>query len=172
MLLAGSQWRETFDSMKSEAFRLETLPVYRVPQEEEAIQRFLAGQPLDPADTAAWTERVKGYVASGRRVGRVHVITRPLNDYLKFEFAHYRHNVAAGEDVRILDLTDRPNPGLPDQDFWMFDESLVVLMNYEPDGTQINREVFEGDASPYVEWKRIAQEASEPFKEYVKRLDL
>jgi hypothetical protein len=172
VLLAGSQWRETFDSMKSEAFRLETLPVYRVPQEEEAIRRFLAGHPLDPAATAAWTERVKGYVASGRRVGRVHVITRPLNDYLKFEFAHYRHNVAAGEDVRILDLTDQANPGLPDQDFWMFDDSLVVLMNYEPNGTQISREVFEGDVAPYVEWKRIALEVSEPFEEYVKRLDL
>ncbi|MFJ2776483.1 DUF6879 family protein [Kitasatospora sp. NPDC087315] len=29
--------------------------------------------------------------------------TRPLTDHLRFEFAHYRHSIAAGEDIRILD---------------------------------------------------------------------
>ncbi|WP_187369578.1 DUF6879 family protein [Fodinicola acaciae] len=67
--------------------------------------------------------RVRGYRQSGKWIGRVHVIRRPLTDYLRFELAAYRYNVAAGEDVRILDVTDRPNPGLPDQDFWMFDET-------------------------------------------------
>ncbi|MFJ5119242.1 MULTISPECIES: DUF6879 family protein [unclassified Kitasatospora] len=59
--------------------------------------------PAGPADTAARTDRVKGCRSTGRRVGRVHVLTRPLTDHLRFEFAHYRHNIAAGEDIRILD---------------------------------------------------------------------
>ncbi|WP_371517498.1 DUF6879 family protein [Kitasatospora sp. NBC_01300] len=101
-------------------------------------------------------------------VRRDHVITRPLTDYLRFEFAHYVHNVAAGEDIRILDLTGRENPGLPDQDFWMFDESRVVPMNYRPDGTQISREVFDGDPIRFVEWKRLAVSESVPFSEYVR----
>jgi hypothetical protein len=98
----------------------------------------------------------------------VHIVTRPLSDYLRFEFEYYyRHHVAVGEDIRILDLTDRDNPGLPDQDFWMFDESTVVLMNYRADGTQINRELHEGDLGPYRYWKRIAVAESIPFLEYV-----
>ncbi|BAJ32364.1 hypothetical protein KSE_66050 [Kitasatospora setae KM-6054] len=154
--------------MERSAWRLETRPVYTMPQEAEAIRRFQEGRPVTAADTAAWTERLQGYRSTGRTVGRVHVVTRPLTDYLRFEFAHYWHNVGAGEDVRILDLTDRENPGLPDQDFWLFDDSRVVLMNYRPDGTQISREVFEGDHRTYVDWKRLAIAESVPFAEYMK----
>ncbi|MGW4379971.1 DUF6879 family protein [Kitasatospora sp. NPDC004531] len=170
MLLDGSDWRKYFDAMERDAWRLETHPVYTMPQEEEAIRRFRAGEPVTAADTAAWTERLEGYRRTGRTVGRVHVITRPLTEYLRFEFAHYRHNVGAGEDVRILDLTDRENPGLPEQDFWIFDDSRVVLMNYRSDGTQINREVLDGDPRPYLEWKQLALAMSVPFLEYVKSM--
>lgn len=167
MLLAGSQWREFFDSMTRDSFRLETLPVYRVPQEEEAIRRFLAGEPVSREVTAAWTRRVRAYLDSGRRVAWVHALTRPLTPYLRFEFEHYRHNVGAGEEVRILDLTEREIPGLPKQDYWLFDDSRVVLMHYEEDGTQISREVFDRDPESYVRWKKIALEASVPFLEFV-----
>ena len=172
MLLDGSNWRAYFDAMEQDAWRLETHPVYTMPQEEDALLRFLDGEAVTTADTAAWTTRVKGYLNTGRTVGRVHVITRPLTDYLRFEFAHYKHNVEAGEDVRILDLTDRANPGLPEQDFWIFDDIRIVLMNYRPDGTQINREIFGGNPQSYVEWKRLAVAESVPFLEYVGEYEL
>ncbi|MFF7587118.1 DUF6879 family protein [Kitasatospora purpeofusca] len=168
MLLDGDAWRAYFDAMEVDAWRLETLAVYTMPQEEEGIRRFLAGEPLAAEATSAWTARVRGYRDTGRRIGRVHMLTRPLTDYLRYEFAHYRHNVEAGEDVRILDLTDRPNPGLPDQDFWLFDDRRTVLMDYRPDGTQIGRRIHDGDAAPYSAWKRLAIAESVPFPEYVK----
>lgn len=171
MLLAGDDWRRTFDGMEQEAWRLETLPVYRVPQETEAIGRFLAGEPVTRDATQPWFDRVKAYVADGRSVGRVHIVTQPLSDYLRFEFEHYRHNVEAGEAVRILDVTNRANPLTGVQDFWMFDRSQVVLMHYERDGTQISREVYEGDPEPFREYQRIALAKSVPFEEYVKGLD-
>ncbi|MFC9132968.1 DUF6879 family protein [Streptomyces sp. NPDC057099] len=170
MLLAGEDWRRTFDAMEQEAWRLETLPVYRVPQEDEAIRRFLAGEPVAREATQPWFGRVQAYVASGRGVGRVHVVTQPLSDYLRFEFEHYRHNVEAGEAVRILDVTDRTNPLEGVQDFWMFDRSRVVLMNYQQDGTQIGREVHEGDAEPFRKYQSIAISDSVPFEEYVQGL--
>ncbi|MEU0989541.1 DUF6879 family protein [Streptomyces sp. NPDC005953] len=171
MHLAGDDWQNAFDSMQQEAWRLETLPVYRVSDEEEVIRRFLAGQPVVREDSQPWYDQIKAYGASGRTVGRVHVLTRPLTDYLRFEFDHYRFNVEAGEDVRILDVTDRPNPVRGVQDFWMFDRKRVVLMHYEEDGTQINREVYEGDVEPFRECQRIAVAESVPFEEYVKGLD-
>ncbi|MFI5882113.1 DUF6879 family protein [Streptomyces sp. NPDC051554] len=171
MLLAGDDWRRTFDGMEQEAWRLETLPVYRVPQEEEAISRFLAGESVTRDATQPWFDRVKAYVAGGRSVGRVHIVTQPLSDYLRFEFEHYRHNVEAGEAVRILDVTDRTNPLAGIQDFWMFDRSQIVLMHYEQDGTQISREVYEGAPEPFREYQRIALAESVPFEEYVKGLD-
>jgi len=54
------------------------------------------------------------------------------------------------------------------RDFWLFDRSTVVLMNYEEDGTQINRELYAGDPAPFVEYQRIAVAESVPFLEYLK----
>ncbi|MFH8618361.1 DUF6879 family protein [Streptomyces sp. NPDC017979] len=76
----------------------------------------------------------------------------------------------AGEDVRILDVTERDNP-LPDiEDFWMFDRSTVVLMHYEDDSTQISRELYEGDPAPFIEWQHVAVAESVPFLEYAERV--
>jgi hypothetical protein len=72
--------------------------------------------------------------------------------------------VQAGEDVRVFDLTDQSNPGLPMQDFWLFDDTAVVRMDYASDGTQLGRELLEGvDPRPYVEWKQLALKHAERF---------
>ncbi|MDX2682290.1 hypothetical protein PV333_39535 [Streptomyces sp. NY05-11A] len=92
---------------------------------------------------------------------------QPLAPYSRYLFGWgVPGNVAAGEDYRIIDLTDRPNPGLPEQDFWLFDETTVVQINYRPDGTQINRVLFAGDIVPYLEWRRVELAHSVPFAEY------
>jgi hypothetical protein len=71
-----------------------------------------------------------------------------------------------------MDVTDRPNLLSSVQDFWIFDKSEVVLMHYEPDGTQTGREAYEGDTTPFIEYQRIALAESVPFEEYVKGLDV
>jgi hypothetical protein len=164
--LEGEGWRTFFDSYQREAFRLETLPAYGVSKEQGGFERFLTTGKLDIPDDDPWLVRVRHFRHTGRWVGRVHVISRPLTDYLRYEFAVYCRNVEAGEDVRILDLTDRPDPGLPAQDFWIFDETAVVRMDYDLDGTQLGRELLEDiDPAPYVAWKRLALEFAEPFTE-------
>ncbi|MCX4688211.1 hypothetical protein OG401_28615 [Kitasatospora purpeofusca] len=169
MLLAGDAWIQCFDSMQSEAWRLETLPAYTMPQEAEKLARFLAGESSPEDYKSGWMDEVEQWTAEGKRVGRVHIVTRPLSDYLRFEFEYYyRHHVRAGEDIRILDVTDRENPLPAAQDFWMFDQSRIVLMNYRTDGTQISRELFSGDPLPFVEYQRVAIAESVPFLEYIR----
>ncbi|ORT54048.1 DUF6879 family protein [Streptomyces sp. CB03238] len=173
MLLDGEAWQAKFRNFQTEAWRLETLPAYNVPQEAEQIREFLTGEHIDPhAYSNEYTDDLKRVRREGKSKGRVHIVTRPLSEYLRFEFMYYLPHSWAGEDIRIMDVTDRPNPLAGVQDFWMFDKKEVVLMNYEADGTQINREVYEGDVSPYVEYQRIALVESVPFEEYVKGLDL
>ncbi|MES9588351.1 DUF6879 family protein [Streptomyces sp. NPDC088190] len=174
MLLAGEEWAARFEGFQREAWRLETLPQYLMPQEVEELQAFRDGARIDPATVHnEYTDRLRRQVTEGRVQGRVHIVTRPLSDYLRFEFSqYYRPHLLAGEQIRILDVTDRTNPLEEVQDFWMFDRSEVVLMNYEPDGTQVNREVFEGDVAPFIEYQRIAVAESVPFEEFVKGLEL
>ncbi|QDY78776.1 DUF6879 family protein [Streptomyces qinzhouensis] len=168
MLLDGESWSRRFARIKNEAWRLETLPQYLVPQESEDFSDFCEGRSMTPYTASSYTERVARQRGEGKRNGRVHIVTQPLSDYLRFEFSrYYGVHVQAGDNIRILDVTNRANPLEGVQDFWMFDRSEVVLMNYEADGTQINREVFEGDISPFVEYQRTAIAESVPFEEYV-----
>ncbi|MER6529423.1 DUF6879 family protein [Streptomyces sp. NPDC001508] len=173
MLLDGEAWTARMQGFQREAWRLETLPWYRVPSEDGDIRDFLAGHRIDPANySSSYTDGLRKLRAEGKAKGRVHVVSRPLTDYLRFEFMYYGVHAAAGDDIRILDVTDRPNPLEGVQDFWLFDRSQVVLMHYDADGTQIGREVFEGDVTPFLEYQRIAVTESVPFEEYVKGLDL
>jgi hypothetical protein len=170
--LDGEAWQAKFREFESEAWRLEALPEYKVPQEEEEIRAYLAGERIDPlTHSNSYTEDLKRVRREGKNKGRVHIVSRPLTTYLQYEFMYYRPHVRAGEDIRILDITDRPNPLEGVQDFWMFDKSTVILMHYEADGRQIDREVYEGDVSSFIEYQRIALAESVPFEEYVKGLD-
>ncbi|WP_406507077.1 DUF6879 family protein [Streptomyces sp. NBC_00212] len=174
MLLDGEDWRRFFDAFEREAWRFEAQPTYTMPKEQENVARFLRGEAKPPDHNVRWHSRVRTYVGSGRRIGRVRVVRQPLTDYQRYQFAWgIPGNIRAGEDIRVLDVT-RADYGLPlsGQDWWMFDEADVVHLNFRPDGTQINREVFEGDPTPYREWKGIALEHAVPFEEYVKGLDV
>jgi hypothetical protein len=167
--LDGDAWRTFFDSYKREAFRLETLPAYGVATEQLEYDKFLATGQLHIPHDDQWLARVREFRRTGRRISRVHVIRQPLTDYLRYEFAVYNYSVQAGEDVRIFDLSNQPDPGLPQQDFWLFDDIAVVRMDYRPDGTQIGRELLtDTDPAPYVAWKRLALERAQPFMEYAK----
>jgi hypothetical protein len=167
--LAGEDWQRFFDSFERSAWRLELQPVYTMPQEQGAIARFQAGERLPSGHRSAWMDRVAGYVGTGRTIGRVHVVRRPLSEYLMFEFEwYYRHHVKAGEDIRILDVTDSAVGGLPDDDFWMFDDQRIVKLLYRPDGTQIGRYLIDQpDISEYTRYREIALAHSVPFTRYL-----
>ncbi|GHJ37311.1 DUF6879 family protein [Streptomyces sp. TS71-3] len=173
MLLDGEEWRKIFDAYEHHAWRFEAQPTYTMPNEAENVARFLQGDPKPANHNARWHERVRGYVASGRTIGRVRVVRRPLTDYQRYQFTWgIPDNIAAGEDIRVLDVTGNDH-GLPlsGTDWWMFDEARVVHLNYRPDGTQINRELIATDLAPYLEWQRIALAHSVPFTEYVKAFE-
>ena len=91
------------------------------------------------------------------------------DDYISYEFEWgFIYNVEAGEDIRVLDLTDQPGPGLPDHDFWLFDDQTVVQMLYRPDGTQIGRELLaDPDLDTYLGYQDKAWCGSVPFGDYL-----
>ncbi|MFJ1593937.1 DUF6879 family protein [Kitasatospora albolonga] len=174
MLLDDDAWRTVFDTFEREAWRFEGQPTYTMPREQENISRFLKGESKPLGHNSRWHERVRGYRDAGLRIGRVRVVRRPLTDYQRYQFAWgIPGNIAAGEDIRVLDVT-HDDFGLPltGRDWWMFDDVRIAHLNFRPDGTQINRELYEGDPAPYREWKRIALARAVPFAEYVKGLDL
>jgi hypothetical protein len=156
-----------FDDFERSAFRMETLQTYGIPGEQEEVSLYLQGAPKPDDPDSEWHQGIRNNVAAGKTMQRLKVVRRPFTDYTRFLFDWgIPDNVAAGEDYRILDVTGRESP-VPEQDYWMFDESTVVLMNYNPDGSVRSRDVVEsGDVAEYLRWRDVALKESVPFDEY------
>ena len=120
------------------AFRLETLPQYLVQSEAEEFANFLKGEPVPSTVDTPWFRQMAAGTKAGKRWHRVHVVERPLSDYLRWEIAAYSDNVLAGEDIRIADLGDHPELRAFTEDFWLFDAETdhpsVTLMRYDAEG--------------------------------------
>jgi hypothetical protein len=166
--LEGEAWSRYFRDFEASAFRLELHPIYTMLGEADELRRFRTGE-QPPADYHyGWLDTVAQTRKMGKTMRRVRAVKRPLTDYIQYEFAWgFVYNVEAGEDIRVLDLTDQPGPDLPDHDFWLFDESTVVKLLYRPDGTQIGRELVERpDLGVYLSWRDTAWEHAIPFSDY------
>ena len=115
---------------QASAFRLETRPVYSVPQEAAMLAAFRRNGALPDMTDHPWVKRVREHCGTGKRMERVRVTSRPMTEYERFEVALYPHSHAAGEDIRICD-----GGHLGEQDFWLFDNHAVILLHYDADGS-------------------------------------
>ncbi|ANS64051.1 hypothetical protein SLINC_1827 [Streptomyces lincolnensis] len=160
---------DLFDSFQHEAFRLETLDDYSSSGSVDAYRLFLDGQDK-PADyNADWLDEIRSYVGSGRRMYRVHVLTRPLSPYLRFELGWgYTTNATAGEKFFILDVTEQPNPLPPDlEDFWLFDSTTAAPMHYSQDGKFLGADVLPDERAPeFVIHRDTALAHAVPFADW------
>ena len=116
-MLNETQLGEAIDSRFTRTlFRLEVLDRYDVATDGADYDRYLRGEVgPDPARKEPWLETLRREAAEGKYSHRVHVLTSPLTDYLRYECEWgYAYNAAAGEDIRILDLAEirrRSRPG-------------------------------------------------------------
>lgn len=159
-------WLKDFER---EAFRLETLDDYSQSGGVDAYQAFLAGksQP-EEYKTAGWLTTVGNAVQAGKRVYRVHVLSRPLTDYLRFELSWgYRRNMTAGEEFFILDTTTQENPIPEAPDFWLFDNETVGAMSYDGEGKYLGVD-FHGEdrMAEFQRYRDTAMAAAVPFPEW------
>ena len=120
-------------------FRLETLAHYDVASDDEDFDRYLDGEPAPTASAKRpWLDRLRGDTAIGRKWRRVHVLRPPLSDYLRYECEWgYTYNTEAGEDVRILDVSQAPAGAeilLSVGDFFVIDGGEALRVDYDERG--------------------------------------
>lgn len=154
-------WLQNFERS---AFRLETLPEYRVPQEVELLARFKRGEEVRMPDDHPWLERVRQHTRAGRIMRRVRVVTQPLTDYLRFELSMYRQTVAAGEEIRVCSSPVFRRFG----DWWLFDNRVVITLNYDEAGHFLGTKQA-SDVVTYCRQRDQALEHSIPFADYTAR---
>lgn len=151
-------------------FRLETLDQYEVASDGSDFARYLAGEPEPTWERKQpWLDHLRWEANGGRYRHRVHVLRGPLGGYLRYECEWgYVYNARAGEDIRILDLSELPEPeGLVDHDFWLIDDSRVLRMHYGETGQFFGAEELD---QPEVARYRAARDAAwhgaVPFEQY------
>ncbi|KRV48743.1 hypothetical protein AQ490_22985 [Wenjunlia vitaminophila] len=159
---------DLFDSFKREAFRLETLDDYSRSGNVDAYHAFLAGEPQPDDYNAGWVEELRSHTGQGKRIHRVHILSRPLTEYLRFELGWgYRKNMTGGEEFFILDTTDKPNPLENVPDFWFFDFESVAVMNYDEAGKYLGSEVLGPErTAEFARFRTTALAHAEPFTEW------
>ena len=155
-----------FESFRYSAFRLECLPSYDVTEDDEAeaLQLFRHGRPEPPwRKDRAWLQTVRAAKQRGAQMQRVRLVESPLTNYQRFQCAWgYPANVTAGEDIRILD--HRPS-GLLAVDYWLFDDTTAVVLEYDDAGRFLVPVVAE-TLQPYQQARDIALRLAVPFPQY------
>lgn len=122
------------------AVHLEMRDAY-TPNEPQFLD-WLAGKPLPQPVLPDWYELVRTHAARGVQFRRARVVSEPLADYIRFEYAITAGlNIAAGEDVRWLPRRQASDLCLPGNDFWVFDDRLVRFGHFAGNGEFLEHEL-------------------------------
>lgn len=154
---------------KCSAYRLELLDEYDSPRTRLRVARFLAGLPDDAKVRSYWDRVVGEARRAGKTMQRVHLITEPLTDYLRFELAFYRGSVVAGEDIRILPGDLAVGIGLPGFDYWLFDGERAAVMYYCDRGSWLHTEIVTEPSfvADCCRWRDQALSRAAPLGDYM-----
>jgi uncharacterized protein DUF6879 len=132
---------DTFDALfrdsvhfERDAFHLEVQDTYHTSEESGPFHLFLTGQRDDFTWFQPWLTLVRDATQAGRQVRRTRVVSVPHSDYTRWGLTVAEHNIAAGEDIRWLPRHVISPDELSRDDFWLFDNNLVVFTVFEPNG--------------------------------------
>lgn len=95
----------------------------------------------DDADFQQWLGWVKNATSRGVEFRRARVVSVPESDYIRFEHFSSQANVEAGENIRWLPRRRATDIALPGNDFWVFDNELVLVLHFTGDGELADREL-------------------------------
>ena len=169
IMQGASEWSDLLRSYQSSSFRLEAQQVYAGPDEAERLPRFLSGDPIIPDfewRLSRWHER---RAAGATSKITVRVVVEPPTDYTRMELYTYPIIAAGGEDIRVIVVAEGQWPdGLPDYDYFLFDEREVWRMHYHADHTFRGAEqLAEPDSlDAHLEWRDLALAHAIPLHEY------
>jgi hypothetical protein len=103
-----------------------------------------AGHRLDPEDRSSWwrpwLQNIADAVGRGVEVRRARIVSEPISDYIRYEYDITFPNVRAGEEVRWLPRRQASDLALPGNDFWLFDEEVLLINHFSGEGDWLDAE--------------------------------
>lgn len=90
---------------------------------------------VDTAFMDGWSAVVRDAVSRGVEFRRLRIISEPVSDYIRWEYAVTVANVEAGELVRWLSRRTCPAVAVVPFDCWIIDSSIVLVNHFAGDGS-------------------------------------
>lgn len=131
---------QLFRSAGRSARHLETRDLYE--PDDPDWNEWRSGGRFDPAERwRSFHNLVLETTGRGVEVRRARVISEPISEYVRFEYdVTELHNLAAGEQVRWLSRRRTGGLLVPANDFWVFDEQIVLWNFFDGNGAWTGEE--------------------------------
>lgn len=143
MELKSPPFSEIIAGAQRSAIHLEMRDSYT--PSDSAFLAWQASRSISEEDKNAdqeWFDLVRSHTARGVEFRRARIVSEPITGYIRFEYETTSElNVAAGEQVRWLPRRQASDLRLPGNDFWVFDERLVLFHHFSGDGEVLDHEL-------------------------------
>lgn len=126
-------------SFERSSIHLETRDAYGTAVELPYMAKWAAGEPDDLEWLQDWCATLRQHVAAGRTVQRARVVSEPLSDYQRWSYSIAHPMVEAGEDIRWVPRRLVSSIAMPGNDYYLFDDRLIVFLIYAGNGLAVDR---------------------------------
>ena len=103
------------------------------------LAKWAAGEPDDLAWLQPWCTLVRNASMAGTVYRRARVVSEPLSEYQRWAYSLTGPMVDAGEDIRWVPRARVSELMFPGNDFWLFDDELLVFLVFAGKGTVVDR---------------------------------
>jgi uncharacterized protein DUF6879 len=117
-----------------EAIHLETRDAYGTAVELPYMAKWEAGETDDLEWLQGWCTTLRHHAEAGKSVRRARIVSEPLSDYQRWSHSIADPMVDAGEDIRWIPRRTVSSVAFPGNDFYLFDDHLVVFLHYAGSG--------------------------------------
>jgi hypothetical protein len=129
-----------FTSFKHEALHLEMRDAYGTSAEIAHLRKWEAGEPDDAAWLEPWFQLLRAGIRAGKAFRRARIVSEPISDYQKWVLKDTDLYVEAGEDIRWVPRSRVSTVALPGNDFWLFDDEVVIFLIFAASGLVVDRQ--------------------------------
>ena len=147
--MAGNEANRLLSSCERSAVHLEMRDGYS--RTDPMFTGWRQGQRYDAAAWEAWWRPWTDIVVAARSRGvvirRARIVSEPVSEYIRWEHEITSANVNAGEEVRWLPRRRASDLLLPGNDFWVFDDRVVLWTHFTGEG-EISPEGWEVTEDP------------------------
>lgn len=137
--ISDDEFEHLLTSFDTSSIHLETRDAYGTEIELPHMAQWAAGEHDDLEWLQGWCSTVREHVAAGRTVRRARILSEPLSDYQRWSHSVAHPMVAAGEDIRWVPRRRTSSVLIPGNDFYLFDDRLVVFLHYSGNGLGVDK---------------------------------